>query len=379
MSEFQKTSLKKINMQKIFTLLYEEGSLSQTDIRKMSGLSGPTVSACLQYFKKNEVFIDGVVLASSGGRKPREIAFNYDLRYAIGVEIGMNHADVRILNMKGDLISRNRFRLRFRHDDAYWQQLAGKVEEEISTHIDRQRVLGVGIAFPGEVSLDGQSIKRATIFGLRDIKVADIQKNFALPIKVEYGPNAAGFGLAYRHPDIRACVYLVITNNGVAGALIHDRQILRGKSGEAGAFGHIMLDEPGKQCFYGSDSTWSNFCAVSQLTQQEDPDLPAFFQALDNGDVTAARAWKDYVKYMARGLSIVKLSFDTDIIIAGHIAPYLQEHYDELREAVSQFPAFRDEQVDLVIDTSSSSPMAEGAAMLLISEYVLNFIENAYE
>ena len=71
--------------------------------------------------------------------------------------------------------------------------------------------------------------------------------------------------------------------------------------------------------------------------------------------------------------------FDTDIIIAGHIAPYLQEHYDELREEVSRFPAFRDEQVNLIIDTTSSSPMAEGAAMLLIADYVDNYIENVYE
>jgi predicted NBD/HSP70 family sugar kinase len=379
MSEIQKTSLKKINMQKIFTLLYEEGSLSQTDIREMSGLSGPTVSACLQYFKKNEVFIDGEVLASSGGRKPRQIAFNYDLRYGVGVEIGMNHADVRILNMKGNLLSRSRFRLHFSHNDEYWNRLSQLVEEEISIHVDRRRVLGVGIAFPGEVSLDGQSIKRATIFGLRDIPVSDIQKHFDLPIRVEYGPNAAGFGMAYRHPGINGCVYLVITNNGVAGSLIHERQILRGKSGEAAAFGHLMLDEPGKPCFYGSDSTWSNFCAVSQLTQQEDPDLPTFFQALDSGDESARKAWHDYVKYMARGLAVVKICFDTDIIIAGHIAPYLQEHYDELREEVSRFPAFRDEQVNLIIDTTSSSPMAEGAAMLLIADYVDNYIENVYE
>ena len=379
MSEYQKTSLKKINMQKIFTLLYEEGSLSQTAIREMSGLSGPTVSACLQHFRKNEVFVDGAVLASSGGRKPRQIAFNYNLRYGVGVEISMNHADIRILNMKGDLISRNRFRLRFRHEDDYWQQLSGLVEQEIGSHVERHRVLGIGIAFPGEVSTDGQSIKRATIFKLRNIPIADIQKHFSLPIRVEYGPSAAGFGMAYRHPGISGCVYLVITNNGVAGSIIFDRQILKGRSGEAAAFGHLVLDEPGKQCFYGSDSTWSNFCAVSQLTQQEDPDLPAFFQALDSGDEKARKSWQEYLKYMARGLSIIKICFDTDILIAGHIAHYLHEHYDELKEAVSRLPAIRDEQINLIIDTTSSSPMAEGAAMLLISEYIDIFMDTFNE
>ncbi len=380
MSENQKISLKTINMKTVFDLLYQEGSLSQTEIRERTGLSGPTVSACLQYFRKNDIFIDGKELASSGGRKPRLVTFNYNIRYAVGIEIRKNHIDICILNMKGKLISNNTHRVSFSHDEAYWNKVSVYAEKEIEEHVDRSKVIGIGIAFPGEISLDGQKIMRATVFGLKNIPISDIQRHFKLPIKVEYGPNAAGFGISYRNVNMPDCVCIVVTNNGVAGAIINDHKIFRGKTGEPGAFGHIVLDDKSKEHFSGSRySTWSTVCAVTELTQQEDPDLAAFFSRYENKDKQAVNSWNEYVRYMARGLAIVKLSFDSDIVIAGRIAPYLEKYYSKLKKEFSKYPAFNDEGFDVLIDTTSASPMAEGAGMLLIASFVNNYIEKEYE
>ncbi|MBR0473421.1 MAG: ROK family protein [Erysipelotrichaceae bacterium] len=379
MSENQKISLKTINMQNIFELVYKEGSLLQNEIRDRSGLSGPTVSACLQYFRKVGVFIEGEELASSGGRKPRLIAFNYGFSYAVGIEIRMNHVDIRILNLKGEVVAGNVYRLAFKHEAAYWSQVSKYTEKEIKKNVSRDKVIGIGIAFPGEISLDGQKIVRATVFGLKNVAISDIQRYFKLPITVEYGPNAAGYGITWRNHDIKDCVCIVVTNNGVAGSVINDNKIYRGKNGEAGAFGHFVLDNRHKQCFYGNNDTWSNYCAVSELTGQEDPDLPGFFEKLKAGDKDCENRWQEYITYMARGLATVKLAFDADIVIAGRISPYLNEYYDQLKKEVSSYPFLKDEDIDILIDVTSTSPMAEGAAMIVLTSFLENYINNIYE
>ena len=378
MTENAKTSLKTINMQKIFDLLYREGSLRQNEIREMSGLSGPTVSACLQSFRKQGVFIDGKELESSGGRKPRLVEFNYNIRFAVGVEIRMNHVDVCILTLKGELMSSAVYRLKFRHDSAYWKKVNEYVEDEIKNNVNREEVIGIGVAFPGEISIDRQRIIRATVFGLKNVYISEIQSYFKLPITVEYGPNAAGYKIVW-HKGMDNGICIVITNNGVAGSIINDNKIYRGKSGEPAAFGHFVLDNRHKKCFYGSNDTWSNYCAVSELTQQEDPDLPGFFLRVKQGDKKAVNSWNEYLKYMARGIMLVKLAFDTDMVIAGRIAPYLLEYYDQLKAEIKKHPSYNDDDFDVMIDTSSTSPMAEGAALILVSTFIENYIEEVYE
>ena len=82
---------------------------------------------------------------------------------------------------------------------------------------------------------------------------------------------------------------------------------------------------------------------------------------------------------MARGLATVKLAFDADIVIAGRISPYLNEYYDQLKKEVSSYPFLKDEDIDILIDVTSTSPMAEGAAMIVLTSFLENYINNIYE
>ena len=364
------SSLRLLNLSRILNLVYENGSLTQAQIKENSQLSGPTVNQCIHYFRERGIFYEGKTLASSGGRKPTLICFNYNYRYAVGVEIRRHHVDISIMNLKGECVASTTVRLRYEQSAAHLKAISDQVDELIAANVESERILGISVAFPGEISLDGSAITRSTIFDLHNVRLDRFKKAFKYPVMVEYGPNAAGFGAVFKDRNLADTAYIVVTDNGIAGSIVINKQIYRGNSGKAGAFGHVQLDTNGPMCSCGKRGCWSAICSISALTGQEDSDLKEFFQKVENGDRQANEALSRYIADMAHGIVNVHLSYDTDVIIGGKIVPYLVKYIDQLKEQVFEYPVLKGESFDIRLDMTSNSPMSEGAALMMVSDYL---------
>lgn len=372
---FNNMSVRVVNRVRVLQLLFEEGSLTQLDIKNRLRLSGPTVTQTLQFFKEAGLLKEGEEIPSSGGRKPHPIEFCYDAFHVAGVEIRRHHVDVRIIDLKGNLAAGEVRRLSFENTAAYWKELNHMVRDLKSSCREIRHILGVGIAFPGEISPAGDTVSRSTVLGLKNLPLNLIQENFDYLVHVEYGANAAGFGTVWRTPKLQNAVYVIVTDNGVAGSVILDNKIYHGQSGRPGAFGHIVLNPHGKECFCGGRGCWSAYCSLTSLTGSDDPDLEAFFRDLNGGDPDCVSRWKEYLDHFAQALANIRLSFDTDIMIGGKLAPYLAPWVKELKRLVSEYPALAEDALDIRLDTDSESPMADGAALMLVASFLNNTLE----
>ena len=368
------SSLRLLNLYKVVSLLYQAGSMTQAQIKTESGLSGPTVIQCIQHFKEKGAFYEGKALASSGGRKPTLICFDYNYRYAVGVEIRRHHVDISIMNLKGECIATRTERLIFEQSREHLQAIGRIIDELIAQNVDPKKVLGIMVAFPGEVSLDRSEITRSTIFGMHSVNLDRFKKEFRYPIMIENGANAAGFGAVFKDKNLADTVYIVVTDNGIAGSVVINKKVYRGNSGKAGAFGHIQLDSNGRQCSCGQKGCWSVCCSVASLTGDEDTNLKDFFARVDNHDEEAVNALDQYIKYMAQGIACAHLAFDTDVMIGGKIVPYLEKYQDQLRKAVFEYSVLKDESFNINLDLTSNSPMSEGAALMIVADYMENGI-----
>jgi len=364
------TSLRLLNLNKVLNQVYAAGSLTQAKIKEKSHLSGPTAIQCIQFFKEKGIFYEGKALASSGGRKPTLICFNYNYRYAVGIEVRSHHIDVAIVNLKGECVILKTVRLPFEQSSAYLKEVSRIVDELIEENIEKEKVIGICVAFPGEISLDKSRITRSTIFGMHDVSISNLKNYFHYPVQVEYGPNAASFGAAFKDRSLIDAVYVVVTDNGIAGSVVINKKIYRGNSGKAGAFGHIQLDSKGELCSCGRRGCWSACCSVTALTGEEEGNLKDFFVRVENGDRKASEALNRYIRNMAQGIANVHLAFDTDVIIGGKIVPYLDKYKDKLIEEVFSYPVLKEERFDIRLDMTSSSPMSEGAAAMLVENYL---------
>ena len=72
---FSNASVRIINRGRVLRLLFQEGSMTQLEIKNRLNLSGPTVTQILQFFKEAGLLREGDEIPSSGGRKPRPFEF----------------------------------------------------------------------------------------------------------------------------------------------------------------------------------------------------------------------------------------------------------------------------------------------------------------
>ena len=371
-------SVRRINRVRVLKLLFRAGSLTQMDIKNQLGLSGPTVTQALQFFTGLGLLREGDEMPSSGGRRPRLIEFRYDAFYSAGVEIRHHHVDVQVIDLRGTVVVGKVYRLVFENTAEYWQRVNVLIKQTVAAAPVPRPLLGVGIAFPGEISVSKNMVSRSTVLACRNIPLNIARENVENVLSVEYGASAAGFGVVWREPSLQNAVYIVVTNSGVAGSVIVDNRIYRGTSNKPGAFGHIVLDPNGLPCFCGGRGCWSAYCSLRNLTQSEEPDLERFFTELQAGSQAHIRRWEDYLNRFAQALANISLSFDTGIVIGGKLAPWLEPYMEDLRRRVADYPVLSEEELSIRTDTASLSPIAEGVALTLVSSFLDDNLEGRH-
>lgn len=371
-------SVRRINRVRVLKLLFRAGSLTQMDIKNQLGLSGPTVTQALQFFTGLGLLREGDEMPSSGGRRPRLIEFRYDAFYSAGVEIRHHHVDIQVIDLRGTVVVGKVYRLVFENTAEYWQRVNALIKQTVAAAPVPRPLLGVGIAFPGEISVSKNMVSRSTVLACRNIPLNIARENVENVLSVEYGASAAGFGVVWREPSLQNAVYIVVTNSGVAGSVIVDNRIYRGTSNKPGAFGHIVLDPNGLPCFCGGRGCWSAYCSLRNLTQSEEPDLERFFTELRAGSQEHIRRWEDYLNRFAQALANISLSFDTGIVIGGKLAPWLEPYMEDLRRRVADYPVLSEEELSIRTDTASLSPIAEGVALTLVSSFLDDNLEGRH-
>lgn len=371
-------SVRRINRVRVLKLLFRAGSLTQMDIKNQLGLSGPTVTQALQFFTGLGLLREGDEMPSSGGRRPRLIEFRYDAFYSAGVEIRHHHVDIQVIDLRGTVVVGKVYRLVFENTAEYWQRVNALIKQTVAAAPVPRPLLGVGIAFPGEISVSKNMVSRSTVLACRNIPLNIARENVENVLSVEYGASAAGFGVVWREPSLQNAVYIVVTNSGVAGSVIVDNRIYRGTSNKPGAFGHIVLDPNGLPCFCGGRGCWSAYCSLRTLTQSEEPDLERFFTELRAGSQAHIRRWEDYLNRFAQALANISLSFDTGIVIGGKLAPWLEPYMEDLRRRVADYPVLSEEELSIRTDTASLSPIAEGVALTLVSSFLDDNLEGRH-
>lgn len=371
-------SVRRINRVRVLKLLFRAGSLTQMDIKNQLGLSGPTVTQALQFFTGLGLLREGDEMPSSGGRRPRLIEFRYDAFYSAGVEIRHHHVDIQVIDLRGTVVVGKVYRLVFENTAEYWQRVNALIKQTIAAAPVPRPLLGVGIAFPGEISVSKNMVSRSTVLACRNIPLNIARENVENVLSVEYGASAAGFGVVWREPSLQNAVYIVVTNSGVAGSVIVDNRIYRGTSNKPGAFGHIVLDPNGLPCFCGGRGCWSAYCSLRNLTQSEEPDLERFFTELRAGSQAHIRRWEDYLNRFAQALANISLSFDTGIVIGGKLAPWLEPYMEDLKRRVADYPVLSEEELSIRTDTASLSPIAEGVALTLVSSFLDDNLEGRH-
>ena len=205
--------VKKNNRNRIYRYICNCQTVSNPDISYALKISLPTVTQNTRELIEMGLVREIGELQSTGGRRAKALAAAADYRLAVGIDITQNHIGLLLADLAGTILKYDRAYFPFRKTRDYFEEVSGKLEEFLTNAAaGRERILGIGISFPGIVNLQKQEITNSHALGISALSFADVSGCFAYPCFFLNDANAGAYAEGVHSEKTGSFFYLSLSN-----------------------------------------------------------------------------------------------------------------------------------------------------------------------
>ncbi len=188
----------------------------------------------------------------------------------------------------------------------------------------------LGVGTPGALDPLRQTMKNSNSTALNGQPLKkDLEEKLQLPIRMANDANCfamaeAQMGIVPEKLPEAQVVFGVIMGTGVGGGIVVDGQVMHGRQGIAGEWGHIYLDESGGECYCGKIGCVERILSGPSLQRYYQslsgqslklPDIMARHQS--GTDAQATQTVERLLHYFGLGIAQVINILDPDAIVLG--------------------------------------------------------------
>lgn len=268
----------------------------------------------------------------------------------IGIDVGGTNLKAGLVDEAGNIVKVERVPLDFQGPERFAEILA-----ELSKRVIQEKVRWVGVGLPGAV--DGGDVLFTTNIPMENVPLERLfRKHLDLPLLLGNDADCAAVGEFFGGAGKGTRDFAVVTlGTGVGAGIIVDGKLRGGlASSEAG---HMVIIQDGEPCNCGRRGCWERYASATGLIQQTKRAMEAHpesllheiaaengvegrtaFQAAEAGDEAAMEVCRNYVNYLAGGLtSLINILRPEAVAIGGGVAAAPERLLLEpLREAVAK-------------------------------------------
>lgn len=362
--------MRKINRNRVFMLLYRNGSMSKQQITQTLNLSYPTVLQNLKELHGRGLVCESGSIASSGGRKARSISFNPTSRLSLGIDITRNHLSMVIVDLGANILAKSRERLVFQNNREYFSAIGQQINRMLSEHhILPDTVMGAGISVPGLLSQDSMQIEYAPVLNFTNGRIDAFAEFIPFPCRLINDATSAAIAECWNKNNISTMVYLSLSNS-VGGAIYLNESFYVGLNLRSAEFGHMTIVPNGRPCYCGQRGCVDPYCNANMLSDNYDGNLRHFFELIDQGDSVACAMWNEYLHYLSLTINNLRMAFDCPVVLGGYIGSYMEPYIGRLREMVSARNSFEPNGSYLEVCQYKTEASAVGAALMYVKTFI---------
>lgn len=208
----------------------------------------------------------------------------------------------------------------------------------------------IGFGTPGALDPVTQTMKNSNTTALNGKPFnVDLENKLRVPVKMANDANC--FALAEsrmgsvkeKMPDAQV-VFGVIMGSGVGGGIVINGQVINGRQGIAGEWGHNFLDASGGPSYCGLDGCVETVISGRSLERYyheqtgKDRKLKDIYAAhLAGGDEEATMIINRLIHFFGKGIAVVINILDPDVIVLGGGVGNIDLLYTEGVEEVKKF------------------------------------------
>lgn len=355
------------NKAKIARFILHQGETSKQEISNSLGISMPTV---LQDIK--ELVEEGIVqevgeYQSTGGRKAKALSVIETNKYSIGIDLTANHIGFVLIDLKGNIIQKDRIRVEFENSMEYYHNISEHLEMFIDiSGVNRNKILGVGVSIPGIIDKERMVLVKSHFLQVSNINLKSLTQFTKYSINFENDANCAA--MAELNGTKEDAVYLSLSNS-VGGSIYMNGKTYLGAHFRSAEFGHMIIETNGKRCYCGKEGCADAYCAAKVLSSHTDDDLDRFFELLNNHDKEMEKVWDEYLKYLAITVTNLRMIFDCKIILGGYVGGYMSKYMLELGQHALEYNRFENDILYLKNCQYAHEASAVGIALSFVKKY----------
>lgn len=371
MKSITPNQIRENNRNLIYHYIYKKRKVSQQDISYELRLSRPTVAANLTAMENDGLIQkNGQIDTEFVGRKAAGYSIVPDYGIGIGVEILKSEVKMIAVNLYGEKISHQIFQLPYEETEVYFKAVSDKILEfKDSFGASDKKILGVGFAMQALISPDKKTVLYGEILSCTGLSVTAFTRHLPYPCSFIHDADAAAISELWASPELTDAFYLSVSRH-LGAAIISKREILTGKHGHSATIEHMQMKPEGAQCYCGRRGCMETLCSLSALLNEEET-LEDFFSRVGKKEPLFQKRWEEFLKNLARGINTLHLIYDTDFILGGYLAPYLQEEdLAFLHCEIGQMTPFAESQDFLVISKMPRHNISIGAALPYIQGFL---------
>lgn len=361
--------------QAVYEFVRGRGLATKKDIADGLAISLPTVAKYLSAFIAAGLLEEGAKLSSGdhGGRSPIAYTCVADGRFAVGVDVNRDRVRCLVVNLDGKVLGSRRTRRAFERTEDYFAFVGSEVEATVAeAGIDRDLILGVGVAVPGLISSSTGLVTYGRVIDNRGISATDFAAHIRYETRLVHDSEAAGFAEFWDRSTVDHAFYVSLSHS-VGGSVLINKALYRGDGELAGEVGHMRIHDSGLRCYCGRDGCLDPYCSSTVLSRHTDGSIEDFFARLGEGDRALADVWDRYTSDLAIAVNNIRVMFGCSIILGGDVGAHSRAHLDDLYDKVDRLDFLdTDSRTFLVPCAVTEHPIAVGAALQLVDDFRRN-------
>ena len=260
----------------------------------------------------------------------------------IGVDFGGTKIEAAALNPDGAVVARRRVANPGAYGPALLAlaQLVAEVEHAVAAQFDR-----IGVGMPGSISPRTGLIRNANSVWLNGRPFGrDLETTLKRPVRLANDANClalseAADGAGRGH----GVVFAAILGTGCGGGVVVNGQLIEGRDGVAGEWGHTPLpwpqpeEYPGPTCWCGRKGCLETWISGPAFAADHGDGLaaPDIIAQARQGVSGAKESLSRYIDRLGRALAVVVDLIDPDVIVLGGGMSNVRELYDRLPDAIA--------------------------------------------
>lgn len=315
-----KEMIRDINSHLVLQTILNEGPISRASISSRLGLTKATISTIVADLLEEKLIRESGNVAAPLGRKPILLEFCKENGNVISIDLGVNS----IVAFTSDLICNHcglhQYRNRYRRETVI-EGLADIIRRTVRKLPKTEfGVVGICIGIHGTVC--DNEVTFAPYYDYAGLPfAAELSERFGIPVILENEANLSVVG--ERSFCVRAENLIgVSVHSGIGVGIILKGTLYTGKNGNAGEFGHTIVEARGRQCPCGNQGCLEQYASERAILNDYAKALQLKSVTIDRliadytaGDQLAVQMVERFVKYIAVGINNLLMSFNPDVIV----------------------------------------------------------------